>query len=73
MTFPMTTQYIVGEFSALLGDLLPVPDDLLCGALRDLQHEVEASPVSRLMCWRDEQSASPMWGSLTVPVSASAS
>ncbi|TMD04190.1 MAG: hypothetical protein E6J01_13815 [Chloroflexi bacterium] len=42
----MTRQ--VGEFSALLGDLLPVPDDLLCGALRDLQREVEASPVSRL-------------------------
>lgn len=44
----MTTQYIVGEFSALLGDLLPVPDDELCGALHALQQEVEASPVSRL-------------------------
>lgn len=44
----MTTRYIVGEFSALLGDLLPVPDDLLCSALRDLQREVEASPVSKL-------------------------
>lgn len=44
----MTTQYIVGDFSALLGDLLPFPDDLLCGALRDLQREVEASSVSRL-------------------------
>ncbi len=40
----MTTQYIVGEFSALLGDLLPVADGLLCGALLDLQREAEASP-----------------------------
>ncbi len=44
----MTAQYIVGEFSALLGDLLPVPDERLCGALYDLRREVEESPVSRL-------------------------
>jgi len=44
----MTVQYIVGEFSALLGDLLPIPDEVLCGALYDLRREVEESPVSRL-------------------------
>ncbi len=33
----MTAQYIVGEFSALLGDLLPVPDEGLCGALDELR------------------------------------
>ncbi len=44
----MTVRYIAGEFSALLGDLLPVPDEVLCGALYDLRREVEESPVSRL-------------------------
>jgi hypothetical protein len=44
----MTVQYIAGEFSALLGDLLPVPDEGLSGALQDLRREVEDSPVSRL-------------------------
>jgi len=44
----MTLQYIVGEFSALLGDLMPVPDEGLRGALYDLRREVEESPVSRL-------------------------
>jgi hypothetical protein len=44
----MTVQYIVGEFSAFLGDLLPVPDEVLSGALHDLRREVEASPVARL-------------------------
>ncbi len=44
----MTVQYIVGEFSALLGDLLPIPDEALGGALFDLRREVEESPVSKL-------------------------
>ena len=44
----MTTQYIVGEFSALLGDLLPVPDDLLCGALRDLDTGLASTSRCRL-------------------------
>ena len=44
----MTVQYIVGEFSALLGDLLPVPDEVLSAALHDLRREVEATPVARL-------------------------
>ncbi len=41
----MTTRYIVGEFSALLGDLLPVSDEGLGGALYDLRREVEESPA----------------------------
>ncbi len=53
----MTRQYIVGEFSALLGDLLPVPDDVLCGALLDLQREVEPARRRDFICLRDEQSA----------------
>lgn len=44
----MTQQYIVGEFSAFLGDLAPVPDELLGSALQTLRCEVETSPVSRL-------------------------
>lgn len=44
----MTVQYIVGEFSAILGDLLPVSDEVLSRALHDLRREVEASPVARL-------------------------
>lgn len=57
MSFQMTRQYIVGEFSALLGDLLPVPDDVLCGALLDLQREVEPARRRDFICLRDEQSA----------------
>jgi len=41
----MTQQYMVGEFSAFLGELPPVPDELLGSALQTLRREVEESPV----------------------------
>ncbi|HYM50864.1 MAG TPA: hypothetical protein VET65_09890 [Candidatus Limnocylindrales bacterium] len=44
----MTKQYLVGELSSLLACLLPVPDESLGNALRDLRREVEAGPVSSL-------------------------
>jgi hypothetical protein len=43
----MTQQYIIGEFSALLGDLL-VPHAVLDSALRDLRLQVEVSHLSGL-------------------------
>ena len=45
---PVTQQYIVGEFSALLAGLYPVPDQLLRDAVRDLRHQVEFSPLCTL-------------------------
>ena len=46
----MTEQYLVGEFSSLLGELQPVPDAQLASALRDLRRQVEACPPCRLSC-----------------------
>ena len=47
--YPVTQQYIVGEFSALLGELSAVPyDEPLGRALQALRHEVEACAASRL-------------------------
>lgn len=41
---PMTQQYIVGEFSALLGDLQPAPGEWVA-AIDDLRRAVESSPL----------------------------
>ena len=43
----MTQQYIVGEFSSLLGDLQRAPGQRL-DAVHDLRREVELSPPSML-------------------------
>lgn len=50
LRIPMTEQYLVGEFSSLLGELQPVPDARLASALRDLRRQVEACPPCRLSC-----------------------
>ena len=44
----MTQQYIVGEFSSLLGRLQQMPGEMLADAVADLRREVESSPVQRL-------------------------
>lgn len=44
----MTQQYIAGEFSSLLADLRPAPNESLTGALDDLRREVETGPPARL-------------------------
>ncbi len=44
----MTQQYLIGQFSALLGDLEPVPSECLAAAVHDLRHEVESCPVAML-------------------------
>jgi hypothetical protein len=44
----MTQQYIAGEFSSLLAELRPAPNESLTAALDDLRREVEASPLARL-------------------------
>lgn len=62
----MTQQYIVGEFSSLLAELQPAPDERLGGAANQLRREVEVSPpallpqlareainLTELMCWVD--------------------
>jgi hypothetical protein len=43
----MTQQYIVGEFSSLLGDLQRTPGGQLA-AIRELRSEVECSPLQML-------------------------
>jgi hypothetical protein len=43
----VTQQYIVGEFSALLGDLQRIPGGELA-AVRELRREVESSPLQIL-------------------------
>ena len=40
----MTQQYIVGQFSSLLGDLQPAPDEWVA-AVDELRREVESSPL----------------------------
>ncbi|HEY3073000.1 MAG TPA: hypothetical protein VGJ46_09285 [Candidatus Limnocylindrales bacterium] len=43
----MTQQYIIGQFSSLLGDLQPAPAGWLA-AVDDLRREVESSPLPML-------------------------
>jgi hypothetical protein len=43
----MTQQYIVGQFSSLLGDLQPAPDEWVA-AVDALRREVESSPLCML-------------------------
>jgi hypothetical protein len=43
----MTQQYIVGQFSSLLGELQPAPDEW-AAAVDGLRHEVETSPLRAL-------------------------
>jgi hypothetical protein len=43
----MTQQYLIGQFSLLLGDLQPVPSEWLA-AVHDLRREVESSPLTML-------------------------
>jgi hypothetical protein len=40
----MTQQYLIGQFSSLLGDLQPAPAGWLA-AVHDLRREVESSPL----------------------------
>lgn len=44
----MTQQYIVGEFSCLLADLRPAPNDRLTHAVDELRHEIETGPLQGL-------------------------
>jgi hypothetical protein len=44
----MTQDYLIGELSALLGDLQPGTDGHLGSALQHLRHRVEHVPVWRL-------------------------
>jgi hypothetical protein len=43
----MTQQYLIGQFSSLLGDLQPAPSEWLA-AVHDLRREVESSPLPML-------------------------
>jgi len=43
--FPMTQQYIAGEFSSLLAELEPAPSASLASAVYDLRREVELRPL----------------------------
>jgi hypothetical protein len=45
---PMTQQYIIGQFSALLGDLQPPPGECLAESVHDLRREVESCPLALL-------------------------
>lgn len=44
----MTQQYLIGQFSALLGDLQPPPGECLAETVHDLRREVESSPFAML-------------------------
>jgi hypothetical protein len=44
----MAQQYIVGELSALLAGLQPVPVAVLGEAVSNLRHEVEFGPLPKL-------------------------
>ena len=44
----MTQQYIIGQFSALLGDLQPGVGECLAAAVHDLRREVESCPLAML-------------------------
>jgi hypothetical protein len=43
----MTQQYLIGQFSSLLGDLQPAPSEWLA-AVHALRREVESSPLPML-------------------------
>jgi hypothetical protein len=43
----MTQQYLIGQFSSLLGDLQPAPAEWLA-AVHHLRREVESSPLPML-------------------------
>lgn len=45
---PVTQQYLIGEFSALLEELQPSSGDCLAGAVHDLRREVECSSLQML-------------------------
>jgi hypothetical protein len=45
---PVTQQYLIGQFSALLEELQPPAGEWLASAVRDLRREVESSPVQML-------------------------
>lgn len=45
---PVTQQYLIGEFSALLEELQPSPGDCLAAAVHDLRREVECSSLKML-------------------------
>jgi hypothetical protein len=44
----VTQQYLIGQFSALLGDLPPAPSKRLAAAVHDLRQQVESCPVAML-------------------------
>ena len=44
----MTQQYIIGQLSALLGDLQPGVGQCLAAAVHDLRREVESCPLAML-------------------------
>ncbi len=44
----MTQQYLIGQFSALLGDLQPPPGECLAETVHDLRREVESCPLAML-------------------------
>jgi len=45
---PMTQQYLIGQFSVLLEDMVPSSRDRFAAAVHDLRAEVEHSPVQML-------------------------
>ena len=44
----MTRQYLVGELSALIGDLCPISREELAAGMRVLRRRVESAPVGAL-------------------------
>ncbi len=63
----MTQQYIIGQFSVLLGDLQPPPGECLTIAVHDLRRQVESCPLPMLpMLAREAMSLTDMicWGAL---------
>jgi len=44
----MTQQYVIGQFSALLGDLQPPLGECLAVTVHDLRREVESCPLAGL-------------------------
>jgi len=44
----VTQQYLIGQFSALLGDLQRPPGECLAETVHDLRREVESSPFAML-------------------------
>jgi hypothetical protein len=44
----VTQQYLIGQLSALLGELQPPPGEWMADAVHDLRREVETSPLQML-------------------------